>query len=68
MTIDSSWLCAFKEDIPHAFTRKSPFHASAVFVDGQIKLMQAPPSEPQTWDKFIYRYKIVIILEFSRAY
>jgi hypothetical protein len=55
MTIDSSWLCAFKEDMPTAFSRKSPFHASAVFVDGQIKLMQAPPSEPQTWDKFIFR-------------
>jgi hypothetical protein len=40
MTIDSSWLCAFKEDLPHAFTKKNPFRSSAVFVDGQIKLMQ----------------------------
>lgn len=55
MTIDSSWLYAFKEDFPHAFTKKGPFHASAVFVDGQIKLMQTPPSEPQSWDAFIQR-------------
>ena len=55
MTIDSSWLVAFKEELPHAFTRKPPFHPSAVFVDGQIKLMQAPQSEPQTWDDFIFR-------------
>ena len=55
MTIDSSWLCAFKEELPHAFTKRSPFQASAVFVDGQIKLMQGPQSEPQTWDDFIYR-------------
>lgn len=55
MTIDSSWLCAFKEDIPHAFTPRSPFRPTAVFVDGQIKLMQATQSEPQTWDDFIHR-------------
>lgn len=55
MTIDSSWLSAFKEDLPHAFTPQSAFRASAVFVDGQIKLMQATQSEPQTWDDFIYR-------------
>jgi hypothetical protein len=55
MTIDSSWLCAFKEDLPHAFTRKPPFQPSAVFVDGQIRLMQGPQREPQTWDDFIHR-------------
>ena len=55
MTIDSTWLCAFKEDHPHAFTPKSPFRPSAVFVDGQIKLMQAHQGEPQTWDAFIHR-------------
>jgi hypothetical protein len=55
MTIDSSWLCAFKEDLPHAFSAHSPFRASAVFVDGQIKLMQAVQTEPQTWDDFIHR-------------
>jgi hypothetical protein len=55
MTIDSSWLCAFKEELPHAFTKRSPFSPDAVFVDGQIKLMQGPQAEPQTWDDFIYR-------------
>ena len=58
MTIDSSWLCAFKEDLPHAFSAHSPFRASAVFVDGQIKLMQGPPREPQTWDDFIHRWAV----------
>lgn len=55
MTIDSSWLSAFKEESPHAFTKKSPFQPAAVFVDGQIKLMQGPQREPQTWDDFIQR-------------
>ena len=55
MTIDSTWLTAFKEELPHAFTRKAPFQPAAVFVDGQIRLMQGPQREPQTWDDFIYR-------------
>jgi hypothetical protein len=55
MTIDSSWLTSFKEDLPHAFTRKPPFHPTAAFIDGQIRLMQGPQAEPQTWDDFIYR-------------
>lgn len=55
MTIDSTWLVAFKEDHPHAFTRKNPFAPTAVFVDGQIRLMQGPPAQPQTWDDFIFR-------------
>ncbi len=55
MTIDSSWLCAFKEELPHAFTPKRPFAPAAVFVDGQIRLMQGHQSEPQTWDDFIFR-------------
>lgn len=55
MTIDSSWLAAFKEDVPSAFTPTVPFKAAAVFVDGQIKLMQSCPTEPQTWDQFIHR-------------
>jgi hypothetical protein len=55
MTIDSSWLISFKEDVPHAFTPAIPFRARAVYVDGQIKLMQTSPSEPQTWDQFIHR-------------
>jgi hypothetical protein len=55
MTIDSSWLHAFKEDSPHAFTQRHPFHPHAIFVDGQIKLMQGFQREPLTWDQFIHR-------------
>jgi hypothetical protein len=55
MTIDSTWLCAFKEELPHAFTKKRPFTPAAAFVDGQIRLMQGMQSEPQTWDDFIFR-------------
>ena len=55
MTIDSTWLHAFKEEAPHAFTRKHPFSPRAIFVDGQIKLMQGFQREPQTWDQFIHR-------------
>ena len=62
MTIDSTWLCAFKEELPHAFCKRNPFRASAVFVDGQIKLMQGPPGEPQTWDDFIYRFGLAWFL------
>jgi hypothetical protein len=67
MTIDSSWLCAFKEEFPHAFTRKTPFAPTAVFVDGQIRLMQAPPSQPQTWDDFIYRQFARPLLKFYES-
>jgi hypothetical protein len=55
MTIDSTWLVSFKEDVPCAFTPAAPHRHSAVFVDGQIKLMQAAPREPMTWDEFIHR-------------
>ena len=55
MTIDSSWLHAFKEEAPHAFTARQPFCPRAIFVDGQIKLMQGFQREPLTWDEFIYR-------------
>jgi hypothetical protein len=64
MTIDSTWLSAFKEESPHAFTQKSPFKPSAVFVDGQIKLMQGQQGEPQTWDNFIYRQFARHLLKF----
>jgi len=64
MTIDSSWLCAFKEDLPHAFTRKTPFQPTAVFVDGQIRLMQGPQHQPQTWDDFIHRQFARHLLKF----
>ena len=40
MTIDSSWLAAFKREHPHAFRPAAPFRYKAAFVDGQIKLMQ----------------------------
>lgn len=55
MTIDSTWLAAFKEDTPEAFTKKSPFRPDVVFVDGQIKLMQGAQGDPVTWDDYIYR-------------
>jgi hypothetical protein len=55
MTIDSTWLHAFKEEAPHAFTKRDPFQPRAIFVDGQIKLMQGFQREPQTWDQFIHR-------------
>jgi hypothetical protein len=55
MTIDSSWLHAFKEEAPHAFTARQPFCPRAIFVDGQIKLMQGFQREPLTWDQFIHR-------------
>jgi hypothetical protein len=54
MTIDSSWLSCFKSEAPDAFTDNPLFRATAVFSDGQIRLMQSPPSEPQTWDDYIY--------------
>jgi hypothetical protein len=54
MTIDSTWLHAFKEDAPDAFTERAPFRPYATFVDGQIKLMQAIRREPLTWDQFIF--------------
>ena len=44
MTIDGTWLRAFKEEAEHAFTRRMPFKPSAVFCDGQIRLMQVSPT------------------------
>ena len=40
MTIDSTWLRAFKEEAREAFTKHAPFRPNAVFTDGQIRLMQ----------------------------
>lgn len=54
MTIDNTWLQSFKSEAREAFTPTAPFKAHAVFSDGQIRLMQAPPKEPQTWDTYIY--------------
>jgi hypothetical protein len=55
MTIDSSWLHAFKAEAPHAFTAHRPFAPRAIFVDGQIRLMQGFQRDPITWDQFIRR-------------
>ena len=55
MTIDSTWLAAFKEDTPEAFTKHSPMRPDVVFVDGQIKLMQGSQGDPVTWDDYIYK-------------
>ncbi len=54
MTIDTAWLACFKEEAPSAFTPRAPFHASAVFSDGQIRLMQNAPEGPQTWNNYIF--------------
>lgn len=54
MTIDTAWLCTFKEEIPCAFTDTCSIKPTAVFSDGQIRLMQSPPKRPQTWDEYIY--------------
>lgn len=54
MTIDKSWLSCFKEDAFNAFSDKMPFRPKAVFSDGQIRLMQSPPMQPQTWDQYIF--------------
>ena len=55
MTIDSTWLHAFKAEAPHAFTPHRPFQPRAIFVDGQIRLMQGFQQDPITWDQFIQR-------------
>lgn len=55
MTIDTGWLACFKEDATEAFTANLPIKPRAIFSDGQIRLMQSPPSEPQTWDQYIYK-------------
>ena len=55
MTIDSSWIACFKEEIPAAFTQSPPFSPAAVFCDGQIKLMPAAIEGVVTWDDYIQR-------------
>lgn len=40
MTIDSTWLCAFKQEVPEAFTKKASFYANAAFI-GNFCLMCA---------------------------
>jgi hypothetical protein len=55
MTIDSSWIACFKEEAPEAFTKHAPFEPTAVFCDGQIRLMCPMSSEALTWDDYIER-------------
>jgi len=55
MTIDSTWLRAFKDTGPEAFTQARPFKTHCAFVDGQIKLMQGGFTQPQTWEEYIHR-------------
>lgn len=57
MTIDSTWLHSFKAETREAFTKKAPFRHTAVFSDGQIRLMQGGASRSgiQTWDEYVRR-------------
>lgn len=57
MTIDSTWLHSFKSESREAFTKNAPFRPSAVFTDGQIRLMQGGQSREriQTWDEYVRR-------------
>jgi len=55
MTIDSSWIACFKEEVPHAFTSHPPFLPDAVFVDGQIRLMPAGIEGVVSWEDYIQR-------------
>ena len=55
MTIDSSWIACFKEEVPEAFRPTPPFAPSAVFCDGQIKLMPAAIEGVVTWEDYIQR-------------
>lgn len=64
MTIDSTWLTAFKREVPCAFKPGAPFRYAAVFTDGQIKLMQPPARFIQTWDEFISRQFVRHLVRF----
>lgn len=55
MTIDSSWIACFKEEVPAAFTSAPPFAPNAVFCDGQIKLMCPAVGGFFTWADYIHR-------------
>jgi len=55
MTIDSSWIACFKEEIPAAFTPHPCFKPDAVFVDGQIRLMPSSIDSVMSWDDYIKR-------------
>ena len=55
MTIDSSWIAAFKEESPNSFTKTIPFRPIAAFCDGQIRLMRGHTDDFMTWDMYIWQ-------------
>jgi hypothetical protein len=55
MTIDSSWIACFKQEVPGAFTARAPFRPDAVFVDGQIRLMPSAVEAVLPWEDYIKR-------------
>ena len=55
MTIDSSWITAFKEESPTSFTKSIPFRPIAAFCDGQIRLMRGHTDDFMTWDMYIWQ-------------
>ena len=55
MTIDSSWIAAFKEESPNSFTKTIPFRPIAAFCDGQIRLMRGHTEDFMTWDMYIWQ-------------
>ena len=55
MTIDSSWIACFKEEVPEAFVPRPPFAPTAVFCDGQIRLMPAAIEGVVSWEEYIQR-------------
>ena len=55
MTIDSSWIAAFKEESPNSFTKTIPFRPTAAFCDGQIRLMRGHINDFMTWDMYIWQ-------------
>ena len=66
MTIDSTWLHCFKQEAPEAFTKHAPFRHSAVYTDGQIRLMQGGVQRGriQTWDDYVYRQFLLPLQRF----
>lgn len=66
MTIDSSFIECFKNEAPHAFTPAPPFHPSAVFCDGQIRLMRPNTAdEPiQSWDSYVRRQFVYAVQKY----
>lgn len=68
MTIDSSWIACFKEEIPAAFTPHPSFRPDAVFVDGQIRLMPSAVDAVMSWEEYIQRqFERHVARHFSRG-